>query len=101
MKPRLLDVLFGVAIVLSGMVAFEVHAMRSGLDLLVRSRVDVSQHASAAWREVDGVQFSMRTYRDPNETAAEFVERHEAAVFAMTRQLGRREPDQERRHEGR
>lgn len=101
MKPRLLDILFGVAIVLSGMVAFEVHAMRTGLDLLVRSRVDVSQHASAAWREVDGVQYSMRTYRDPNESPGEFVERHEAAVFALSQRIGRKEPDTERTHEGR
>lgn len=96
MSPRLANALLVASLILTALVALQLHGLKSGLDLLVRSGVDVTQHASASWREVGGVQYSMRTYRDPSEDATEFVDRHEEAVLALSKRIGRKGPDAER-----
>lgn len=83
MKERLMHVGMGVSLILIAAVAFELHALRSGVDILVSTRTDLTQYASAGWREVRGISYSIRTYRDPREEGEAFVRRHEEAVRAM------------------
>lgn len=101
MSPRIQILVLLATLASTVLVGIELRGLRSGLDLLVRSGVDVTQHASASWREVDGVAFSVRTYRNPSEDATEFVRRHADAVLAMGASITGRSPDTERRHEGR
>lgn len=66
----------------------ELHGLNERVSVLVHSRMVDTQNATSRWREMDGIALSISTYRDPVETEAEFVKRHQAAVEAMTKRVG-------------
>lgn len=66
---------------------YELHALSKGVDIIVGTRSDLTQYASASWREIQGIGYTIRTYRDPREESDVFVQRHEEAVRAMAKLL--------------
>lgn len=62
-------------------------SLSGGVEVLVKSRIEPTQSARANWREVNGVANSITTYREIDETDAEFVARHQDAVDAMTQRM--------------
>jgi len=70
------------------LMGFELHGLNERVGVLVHSRMVDTQNATSRWREMDGIALSISTYRDPVETEAEFVKRHQAAVEAMTKRVG-------------
>lgn len=100
MNERLMQVGMSVSVFLIAAVAFELHALRSGVDILVNTRTDLTQYASAGWREIRGVSYTIRTYRDPREEGADFARRHEEAVRALANILDSA-PNAELRHDSR
>ena len=81
--------IYCVALALLCLMGYEIHALRSGVDMLAASRAEPSQIASSRWREIDGVSRTINTYRLAGEQESEFVRRHEAVTDAMLQQLAR------------
>ena len=73
---------------------YELHALTTGVDIIVSTRSDLTQYASASWREIQGIGYTVRTYRDPREESDVFVQRHEEAVRALAKILDKK-PDAE------
>jgi len=80
--------LVGIALAILVLTQYELHALNSSVSVLVRTRMEDSQIASARWREKNGVANSVTTYREVMETEQEFIKRHMQAVREMTKAEG-------------
>lgn len=83
------DWLLAAVVLLGALASLKVWSLAAGVDVLVHTRGDVTQHARTDWREASGMATNLTTWRDPRETDEEFVERHENAVREMTKAKGR------------
>ena len=80
--------LVGIALATLALTQYELHALNSSVSVLVRTRMEDTQIASARWRETNGVANSIATYREVMESEAEFVRRHMQAVREMAKVQG-------------
>lgn len=78
----------GIVLALLALTQYELHALNSSVGVLIRSRMEDTQIASARWREKNGVANSITTYREVLETEEEFIKRHMQAVREMTKAEG-------------
>ena len=83
MNERTLLIGLAIVVILLSIVFVELRSLKTGVDIIVNTRTDLTQYASAGWREVRGVSYTIRTYRDPREESGDFVRRHEEAVRAL------------------
>lgn len=78
----------GLVLVLLVLTQYELHALNTGFGVLIHSRMEDTQIASARWRERNGVAQSITTYREHMETEQEFIKRHQQAVREMEKSQG-------------
>jgi hypothetical protein len=77
-----------IVLALLALTQYELHALNSSVSVLIRSRMEDTQIASARWRETNGVANSITTYREVLETEEEFIRRHMQSVREMTKAQG-------------
>ena len=77
-----------IVLALLALTQYELHALNSSVSVLIRSRMEDTQIASARWRETNGVANSITTYREVLETEEEFIRRHMRAVREMSKAQG-------------
>ena len=87
----------GIVLALLALTQYELHALNSGFAVLIHSRMEDTQLATARWRETNGIVQNVTTYRENMETGEEFIERHMQAVRAMTKIEGEAQATKEQR----
>lgn len=78
----------GIVLGLLVLTQYELHALNSSVNVLIRSRMEDTQYANAHWRETNGILQTITTYRESMETEQEFILRHMEAVNEMAKVQG-------------